>query len=165
MVTHAGTKPPDVYISNDNVTFSVGDEASLLCKIENTKRFVTAHWRREKTKQILEIANFSSDTKPGHFRYHKFYHKIHKISTADEGMYTCFANYYHGIRRASYRLKVRGKQLNDTYRRSVRRLYLPLTPLPSKKESPLPPPLSHSLLKMMGQDVRQDKDKDKDNII
>lgn len=109
LFTHAGTKPPTVYIATENVTFAVGDKVKLLCKIENTKLFVTANWTREKTKQILEIANFSYDRKLGHNR-HEFYHKIDEVSTADEGIYTCFANYFHGTKEASYRLKVRGKQ-------------------------------------------------------
>lgn len=109
MFFHLGADIPNVYITTENVTFSIGDPVSLTCKIENTKLFVTANWTREKTKEILEVRNFSYDTDEKR-THHKLYYTIKKVSTADDGTYTCFVNYYYGIRQASYRLKVRGKK-------------------------------------------------------
>ncbi|KAL9965201.1 hypothetical protein ACROYT_G028971 [Oculina patagonica] len=97
---------PNVYITTENVTFGIGDPVSLTCKIENTKLFVTANWTKEKAKEILEVANFSYDTDERR-THHKLYYTIKHVSTADEGTYTCFVNYYYGIRQASYWLKVR----------------------------------------------------------
>lgn len=109
MFTHAGTKPPVVLIATPNVTFDVGDDLLLECKIKNTNLSITANWTREKNKQILKTANFSYDTKPG-LLYHNLSYQLNEVSAADEGTYTCFANYFYGTQQASYRLRLKGKQ-------------------------------------------------------
>ena len=100
---------PDVYIATDNRTFDVDEKVTLICKIENHKVFFTAKWIREKTKQIVEIANFSYDPTPKHY-YHKFDYVIDHVSTKDEGEYICVANYHdNGTQQDTYTLRVKGK--------------------------------------------------------
>ena len=102
------TATPTVFIATENMTFAVNDKVSLLCKIQNTKSFVTAKWMREENQQVLNIANFSYDGQVGQ-TYHRFYHTINKVSTADSGTYICEVNYYYGILQVTYKLRVRGK--------------------------------------------------------
>ncbi|XP_078380632.1 uncharacterized protein LOC144663532 isoform X3 [Oculina patagonica] len=109
-------KIPAVHITTENLTFAVGDQVLLSCKIENTRLSVTARWIRVQTEQILEIANFSYDGKVRQ-NYHKLYHTIDKVSTADAGRYMCAVKYYYGTLHVSYKLRVR-----DVHATSAKRI-------------------------------------------
>lgn len=92
------------------MTFAVDDKVELLCKVlKDTELSVTAQWVKERSKKILETANFSYDAE-SESAYYRFHHVIDKVSTSDAGMYTCVANFSFGLRQASYNLRVRGKQ-------------------------------------------------------
>ncbi len=105
---------PTVHIITVNVTFAVGDQVLLSCKIENTGLSVTARWIRVQTEQILEIANFSYDGK-GEQHYYMFSHTIERVSTADAGRYMCAVKYCYGTLHVSYMLRVRGKCVSIVY--------------------------------------------------
>ena len=100
---------PHVYIATENRTFAIEERVNLLCKIENTAQFIAAKWIREETKQTLETANFvrSADS---NFFYYQFHYEIKKVSTKDEGIYKCVANFSdYGPVEVWYDLKVKGK--------------------------------------------------------
>ena len=104
-----GKVRPHVYIATENVTFVVDERVDLVCYIEKKEVSIDAKWIREETKQTLEAAFFSShaNTKD----YHQFHYEIKKVSTKDNGIYKCVANFFgYGPVEAWYNLQVKGKK-------------------------------------------------------
>ena len=92
------------------MTFNVGEEVNLLCKIQNSRFFASAKWIREETKQILKAANFSYVENSPSFYYHSLSHEIDKVSTDDAGYYKCVVTFDgRGRQTVSYKLQVTGK--------------------------------------------------------
>lgn len=95
------------------MTYAVGDEVNLVCKIQNIGVFIAAKWIRKETKHTLKTANISSTASSESSLYHQFTYVIKKVSIKDRGIYKCVANYYdHGPAEAWYELTVRGKWLH-----------------------------------------------------
>ena len=125
-----GKVRPHVYIATENVTFVVDERVDLVCYIEKKEVSIDAKWIREETKQTLEAAFFSShaNTKD----YHQFHYEIKKVSTKDNGIYKCVANFFgYGPVEAWYNLQVKGKKkwLISPLRRS---LLSPFCKMPSQ---------------------------------
>ena len=92
------------------MTFIVGEYVNLFCRIKNSRLFISAKWIREKTKQMLKTANFSYAHAENSFYYHQFSYIIDKVSTDDEGYYTCVVTFDgYESQHASYKLQVTGK--------------------------------------------------------
>ena len=93
------------------MTFKVGDEVNLSCRIKltSTRSFAAAKWIRQDSKEILKTTNFSNvgNSKVVVF---VFPHVINHVSTDDAGYYTCVVNFDgYGSQNESYKLRVKGK--------------------------------------------------------
>ena len=92
------------------MSFTVGDEVELSCRIKIKGLFAVAKWIREETKETLEVQSFSYDEHSSLFHHNRFPHVISRVSTDDAGNYTCAVNFDdHGSQEASYELQVKGK--------------------------------------------------------
>ena len=93
------------------MSFTVGDEVDLSCRIKIKGLFAVAKWIREETKKTLEVQNFSYAEHSLPFHHNRFSHVISRVSTDDAGCYTCAVNFddHDGSQEASYKLQVKGK--------------------------------------------------------